>query len=287
MGGLVIAGTDGSAPATAAVEWAADDARRKGAELRIVHVLDRGPYAIDGVAVPIEPEDILMRAAEKVLKQAETAARARGPEVRITTKVIEGVPGAVLLDQAREADQLVIGDRGLGGFARALLGSVSTRLAAHAPCTVVVVRSEPGEPSGEIAVGVDDSECSEPAIAYAFEQAALRSATLHLVHAWQVPVHAFAPEISYEADTVRESVREMVRSRTAHWQAEHPEVRTVTDTPCAHPVDALTGADYDLVVVGTHGRGPIGALLLGSVSRGVLHHARRAVAVVRRAKEGP
>src|SRR5690606_6318725 len=117
----------------------------------------------------VEPEDVLMRAAERVLKQAETAARVRCPETRITTQVIEGVPSEVLLDQAREADELVLGDRGLGGFARALLGSVSTRLAVHAPCTVVVVRTAPGEPSHEIAVGVDDSEHSEAAIAYAFE----------------------------------------------------------------------------------------------------------------------
>ncbi|MET8868111.1 universal stress protein [Nonomuraea sp. NPDC004580] len=303
MSGLVIVGTDGSAPAAAAVGWAADDAVRKRAELRIVHALDRGPYAITGVAVPApyviagadvpELDEALRRAAAKVLEEAEAVARARQPEVPVTTRVVDGTPAAVLMDQARDADDLVVGDRGLGGFTRALLGSVTMKVAGQAPCPVVVVRDGPvdrtgdrtgertGGSTGEIAVGVDGSESCEPAIAYAFEQAALRGATLHLVHAWEVPVHAFAPEISYDADEVRAARQELVRARTERWQAAHPEVPTVMDIRCAHPVDALTTTPYDLVVVGSHGRGAIGALLLGSVSRGVLHHARGTVAVVR------
>ncbi|GAA3089670.1 universal stress protein [Nonomuraea salmonea] len=295
MSGLVIVGTDGSAPAAAAVEWAADDALRKRAELRIVHALDRGPYAITGVAVPgpyviagadvPELDEALRRAAAKVLEAAEATARARRPEVPVTTRVVDGTPAAVLMDQARDADELVVGDRGLGGFTRALLGSVTMKVAGQAPCPVVVVRDGPGDRTGdgtgEIAVGVDGSESCEPAIAYAFEQAALRGATLHLVHAWEVPVHAFAPEISYDADEVRAAKQELVRARTERWQAEHPEVPTVMDIQCAHPVDALTATPCDLMVVGSHGRGAIGALLLGSVSRGVLQHARGTVAVVR------
>ncbi|GAA4968060.1 universal stress protein [Nonomuraea thailandensis] len=280
MTGLVIVGVDGSAAAAAAVEWAADDASRTGAELRIVHALDRHPYNIAGV-VALGPEDVLLRGAAKVLEAAEAIARSRQPTVQVVPQLVEGRPADVLQEQAQQADELVIGDRGLGGFTRALLGSVTMKTAGQAPCPVVVVRAGSRERIGEIAVGVDDSDSCEPAIAYAFAQAGLRGATLRLIHAWQVPVHAFAPEIYFDVDEIHATRHEMVRERVAPWEARHPEVELVEDVQNAHPVDALTGTACDLLIVGSHGRGAFGSLLLGSVSRGVLHHASCPVAVVR------
>ncbi|WP_338089939.1 universal stress protein [Nonomuraea basaltis] len=269
---------DGSAPSAAAVEWAADDALRTGAELRIVHVLDRRPYEITRFLVS-DQEDRLRKAAGKVLQAAEATARARQPTVEVSTRLAEGVPAAVLREQ--EASELVIGNRGVGGFAGALLGSVTMEVAAQANCPVIVVRAEPREKVGEIGVGVDDSDTCEPALGYAFEQARLRGATLRLIHAWQVPVHAFAPEILYDLGEVRAAQREAVGTRIAAWRARYPEVNLVEDVQNVHPVDALTSAACDLIVVGSHGRGALGSLVLGSVSRGVLHHARCPVAVVR------
>lgn len=278
MAGLIIAGVDGSAPSAAAVEWAADDALRTGAELRIVHVLDRRPYDITSFPVS-DQEDLLREAAGKVLRAAETTARTRQPAVEVSTRLAEGVPAAVLREQ--EASELVIGNRGLGGFAGALLGSVTMEVAGQAERPVVVVRAEPHEKIGEIGVGVDDSDTSDPALGYAFEQARLRGATLRLIHAWQVPVHAFAPEITYDLGEVRAARCEVVRTRIAAWQARYPDVKLVENVQNAHPVDALTSTACDLIVVGSHGRGSLGSLFLGSVSRGVLHHARCPVAVVR------
>ncbi|WP_346106210.1 universal stress protein [Nonomuraea maheshkhaliensis] len=278
MTGLIIAGVDGSAPSDAAVEWAADDALRAGAELRIVHVVDRRPYDITRFPVS-DQEDHLRKAAGKVLEAAEAIARVRQPTVEVSTRSIEGVPSAVLREQ--EASELVIGNRGVGGFVGALLGSVTMEVAAQAGCPVVVVRAEQREKRGEIGVGVDDSDTCEPALGYAFEQARQRGATLRLIHAWQVPVHAFAPEVSYDLGEVRAAQREVVRKRIAAWRARYPEVNLAEDVQNAHPVDALTSTTCDLIVVGSHGRGALGSLFLGSVSRGVLHHARCPVAVVR------
>ncbi|NUP80431.1 MAG: universal stress protein, partial [Nonomuraea sp.] len=263
---MIIVGVDGSAPGTAAVEWAADDAARTGAVLRIVHALDRQPYAVSRFPL-YDREELLTRGAAKVLEEAEAAAKARQPALEVRTRLVEGTPAAVLQEQARQADELVIGNRGLGGFAGALLGSVTLRVAGQAPCPVVVVRAEPREPTGEIGIGVDDSDVCDPAIGYAFEQAGLRGATLRLIHAWQVPVHAFAPEIAYDVDEIRAAQQDVIRARTAGWRARYPEVRLVEDVQNAHPVDALTGTACDLLVVGSHGRGTIGSLLLGSVSR--------------------
>ncbi|MEV4371714.1 universal stress protein [Nonomuraea sp. NPDC049637] len=280
MAGVIVVGADGSAPGAAAVGWAADDAARTGAELRIVHALDRQPYAVTRFPDYGQGNYLLMAAA-KVLEAAEVTARARQPSLRLHAQVVEGTPAAVLLDQARQADELVIGSRGLGGFAGALLGSVTMHVAGHAACPVVVVRAEGGGPVGEIGVGIGDSDVCEPAIGYAFEQARLRGARLRLIRAWRIPVHAFAPEIAYDVDEVRAAQHEAVRARTAGWRESCPEVTVVEDVQSAHPVEALTGAPCDLIVVGSHGRGAFGSLVLGSVSRGVLHHARCAVAVVR------
>ncbi|MEU7004628.1 universal stress protein [Nonomuraea sp. NPDC046570] len=285
MTALIIVGVDGSAPGTAAVEWAADDAFRMGAELKIVHVLDRWPYNITRFPVP-DQEDLLLKGASRVLEAAEATARARQPTVEVSTRLIEGVPAAVLQEQGQGqgVSELVIGNRGLGGFAGAVLGSVTMQVAGQAHCPVVVVRAEPQGRQGEIVVGVDDSDACDPALGYAFEQARLRGAMLRAIYAWQLPVHAFAPEISYDLDEVRAAGREIVTRRLAEWRAKHPEVTLIEDVQNAHPVNALTSAACDLIVVGSHGRSAIGSLFLGSVSRGVLHHARGTVAVVRSQK---
>ncbi|MER6508296.1 universal stress protein [Nonomuraea sp. NPDC001636] len=280
MPGRIMVGVDGSAPSDAALGWAADDAARTGAELHIVHALDRQPYAV-GRFPDFGQWNNLLLAASRVLERAEAAVRARQPSVPVHAEIVEGTPAAVLQDQARRADELVIGNRGLGGFAGALLGSVTMQVAGQVRCPVVVVRADPPERVGEVGVGIDDSGVCEPAVGYAFEQAALRGARLRLIHAWQIPVHAFAPEIAYDVDEVRAAQREVIRTRTAGWRERHPEVTVVEDVQSAHPVEALTGAPCDLLVVGSRGRGAFGSLLLGSVSRGVLHHAHCPVAVIR------
>ncbi|WP_214414450.1 universal stress protein [Sphaerisporangium fuscum] len=279
----IVVGADGSAPATAAVEWAAGDAARWNVPLHIVTVVERWPYSVARFPAPPEVGDALIRAAERVLAQAEAAARDRLPEGRVTTELAEGVPAEILRERAEGAVELVVGSRGHGGFAGALLGSVSGHVAGHARGPVVVVR--PGAPSrhGEVAVGVDDAPQCDPALAYAFGQARLRGAVLRAVHAWRSPVHAYAPELDYDMDEIRRAQHEVVTRKLGELRGEYPDVKVVDDVRCAHPVDALVEASRhaDLLVVGSHGRGTLGALLLGSVSRGALHHAACPVAVVR------
>jgi nucleotide-binding universal stress UspA family protein len=65
----------------------------------------------------------------------------------VRTSIGRGAAAGVLLDAARDADLLVVGSRGLGGFRGLLLGSVSSKMAAHAPCPVVIVR--PAAPQDE------------------------------------------------------------------------------------------------------------------------------------------
>ncbi|MEO3867627.1 universal stress protein [Nonomuraea sp. B12E4] len=280
---MIIVGVDGSVTSRAAVEWAANDALRMRVPLRIVHAVDRSWYQVGRFPIDDVP-DTLLREGRRILREALALVHERQPSVEVTTQDVEGTPAVVLCDQAKDATEIVVGSRGLGGFAGALLGSVSTQVAVQARCPVVVVRGERRPvPYGEVVVGVDDSAECEPALACAFEQAKLRGAALRVVHAWQLPVHAYAPEVAYDMDEIRAAQHQGVRDRLAAFRKDYPQVEVIEHVPVAHPVAALTEASgrADLLVMGSHGRGPLGSALLGSVSRGVLHHANCPVAVVR------
>ncbi|MFD8529969.1 universal stress protein [Streptosporangium canum] len=278
----IAVGTDGSAAATAALEWAVDDAARRGLSLRIVHAVDRWPYDVAELPAP-GGSDHLSRLGEQMLAEAVAASAERGPDVCVTTELIEGTPVEVLGEQAETAVELVVGSRGLGGFAGSLLGSVPIRVAGHVRGAVVVVRPGAGEPHGEVVVGIDGSAECEPALGFAFEQARLRGCPLRAVHAWQAPVHAVMSEAGRDLDEVRQGQRRMAADRLAGWQERFPAVDVVQDVTCAHPVPTLVAASAraGLLVVGSRGLGAVGSVLLGSVSRGVLHHAHCPVAVVR------
>ncbi|GAA1256648.1 universal stress protein [Sphaerisporangium rubeum] len=278
----VVVGVDGSPASLAAVQWATDDAVRAGVPLRIVFVLNRDPYQLRRFPDP-ELDDQLTRGAAKVLAEAEQIAHARSGEVDVTTQMLEGAAGEVLRDLAAKAGELVIGTRGMGGFARLVVGSVSMQVAGRAAGAVVVVPHLPDLTKGEVVLGVDDTPECLPALTYAFEQAARRGATLRALHAWEPDVYPFAPDIGYNMEETRIAHQTAVASLLAKARAEYPGVQVIEDVRRAHPVEALASASEgaDLLVVGSHGRGPVTATVLGSVSRAVLHHARCPVAVVR------
>jgi nucleotide-binding universal stress UspA family protein len=107
--------------------------------------LEPVPLAVAGAAVvtppppPFDPQ-ALARSAEDSLEQTLKAVFGADLPSNLTRSVVEGNPGGVLVDRSRDADLLVVGSRGKGGFAGLLLGSVSEKCVRHAACTVVVVR---------------------------------------------------------------------------------------------------------------------------------------------------
>lgn len=140
----IVVGVDGSEESHQALAWAVEEARRWGASLRIVHAW-RPPeaYLFDAPAV-VRPEldEALRDVGRRVVEDALAAVLSGSdPGVEIERRVLPEPPVEALLAAAADADLLVIGSRGRGGFAGLLLGSVSQQVAHHAPCPVVVVRA--------------------------------------------------------------------------------------------------------------------------------------------------
>ena len=146
----IVVGVDGSDRARDALRFALEEARLRGAVVRVVAAWHVPVAAYGGTFVPPDPALVdqlgpdALRAVERALEDAGDLAA----DVSVETVVREGAPARVLLEEADEADLLVLGSRGLGGFRGLLLGSVSQQCAHHAPCPVVIVphrRALPGD----------------------------------------------------------------------------------------------------------------------------------------------
>ena len=146
----IVVGVDGSAGAERAVAFAVEEARLRGATLEAVSVWQVKVFAGPGFfqAAPPSNEliDALRRVAQDAVDNALEDVDTSGIEVR--RAAVAGVPAEVLVDAAKDADLLVVGSRGLGGFRGLLLGSVSQQCAHHAVCPVAIV-PPPGRPRGE------------------------------------------------------------------------------------------------------------------------------------------
>jgi nucleotide-binding universal stress UspA family protein len=140
--GRIVVGVDGSPSANAALRWAVRHAELTGDAVEAIIVwqypIIGASYGWAGVAVTDGTD--LRALAEKTLTQAIDEATGHGSAVPVTPRVIEGYPASVLVEQSADADLLVVGSRGHGTFADALLGSVSQHCSHHARCPVVIVR---------------------------------------------------------------------------------------------------------------------------------------------------
>lgn len=138
-----VVGVDGSEEALHALRWAADLARAVGADLEVVTAYHYTPVGVGSPWVPPVPvvgEQDMRDSAQQVLDAA--VDRADAADVVVERTVAEGAAAARLRDRAADADLLVVGSRGHGGFAGLLLGSVSRRCLSHPDRPVAVVPSD-------------------------------------------------------------------------------------------------------------------------------------------------
>ena len=145
-GGRIVVGVDGSDSSKAALEWALRQAVLTGAAVEAV-VAWHFPNFVGGMPyAPIAVMDLPNYAelAAEVLDEVLRTTVPPDSRVKVSSIVREGNAAQVLIDIAEDADLLVVGSRGHGGFAEALLGSVSQHCVHHARCPVVIIRDEAG-----------------------------------------------------------------------------------------------------------------------------------------------
>ncbi len=289
----IVVGVDGSSAAKVAVDWAARDAAFRGAALKLVHVLvPPAVMAFPDVPMPTGYLQWQEEAGRKLLDGAvetvhaallESGAEAR---VEVTTELTAGPAVPTLADLSADAQMIVVGCRGHGALARGLLGSVSTGLAHHAHCPVAIIHDEdplmPNPSKAPVVVGVDGSPASEDALAIALEEASFRGVDLVAVHAWSDTGVFEFPGADW---SVLQAVgEETLGERLAGCQERYPDVLirrvVVADRPAHQLLEQAESAQ--LLVVGSHGRGGLAGMLLGSVSTSVVHAARMPVIVARR-----
>jgi nucleotide-binding universal stress UspA family protein len=138
----IVVGVDGSPSSQAALQWAAAQAARTGADVEAVIAWEYPALAAGFGWAPtaMVTSSQYREYAEKVVADAIGKVTGPGSGVRFSTRVGEGNAAQILLDAAAGAELLVAGSRGHGTFVGAVLGSVSQRCTHHAPCPVVVVR---------------------------------------------------------------------------------------------------------------------------------------------------
>ncbi len=279
----VVLGAGEAGTSGAALHFAAGEARRRGAELQLLHAWESWPtYALaapltgPAFSLPIEQVE---QAEQEVLTDLvkQLLAEADPPEHRTT--LIEGRPVTTLVEASASAELLVLGTH---ADSSAWLGPVLGNVPARAHCAVVCVPTECAGDPGPVVLGVDGSAVSTEAIEFAFDMACR----------WEQPLTAvLALSAGYDVwsdsretlDALYERGRRHLAEVLAGQADRYRDLVVSQVVSLSNPFDALrqAGRDAGLLVVGSHGRGALRRFALGSVSGSLLRAAPCPVAVLR------
>lgn len=285
----IVVGVDESEGAGEALAWAAREADLRGTALTAVLAwgyLDQHTTTKAKGRDSFDPDYDEGDAAEALDTIVERTLGAE-PSADVTRLTVNDLAPAALIAAADDADLLVVGARGLGGFRGLLVGSVSQHVLHHAPCAVAVVRVAPARVEGRrerIVVGIDGSDTAQQALTWALDEGRARQAAVEVVHAWNPPyvgAYPFDPG-ALNIDAFEKGAEQVLTEALAKQDTSGlpvpPEAIAVSGTAARAVLDTADGAD--LVVVGSRGRGGFAGLFLGSVSQQVAHHAPCPVVVI-------
>ena len=271
-----------------ALDWAAREAVRQGDSLTIMHVI-----AVSGITgdFPELPEEIT-EAADELLAAAAERARELGVTEVETAKGYRSITAA-LVEMSREAELVVVGNRGHGEASSAVLGSVAYAVTSHASCPVVVVRGDGHTdiaPGHRVVVGIDGSRSGVHAGFFAAEFAQRAGAELEVVGVWDTATlgtvsSEFAARVGIVGlkDKHETQMHKWVDLAVAKLAERFPGLKVTGSVEQGSPVVVLRekSENAGLLVVGTRGRGGFAGLLLGSVSHRLIHDIGCPIAVVR------
>jgi nucleotide-binding universal stress UspA family protein len=290
--GPVIVAYDGSKAARAAAAYGAQEATRRGVGLTMIYA--HQPTPMWGLATPILGDYTWERDwIRQILTEGRNEITAAYPELKIEAKIMSGSPAGALTDASATASLVVTGTQSTAGIIGHLAGSVAAQIAAHAHTPVIVVReTDSARPHSStsparIIVGLDGSDESQRALAFAVDEAVDRDASIEAVYGWCIPeVHDIEPFVNstYVLEEERAKADRLVAEAVSGWSDRYPDLTIAHRVVYTFdPVDALlqsaTGAD--MIVVGSRGHGGFLGLRLGSTVDGLIRLSSVPVAVVR------
>jgi nucleotide-binding universal stress UspA family protein len=267
----VLIGYDGSESADQVCELVAGIDWLPGSELRVVSA--HSPY-LPGADWPgggVEPS-VAQGVFEAERSEAEDRAKAaanriRRPGVTVTSGALMGRAASVLLDEAAtwSTNLLIVGNRGLGPFTSAVVGSVSAEVIDHAACPVLLVRGS----SIERVLLADDGSAGARAAAALLAWPVFARSQVRVVTVSETGAHAT------EVTPARSAAEGLTAAGRAH------EIDIRSGDPAQEIVRAASDWKADLIVMGSRGRTGLARLLLGSVARKVVGHAPCSVLIKR------
>jgi nucleotide-binding universal stress UspA family protein len=287
----VVVGYDQSPSGDLALAQAGREAAWRDASVTVVNAFHWVAVGRPGAYVPMGVETSLKDAADSIAATGVERLRQHYPGMTVDSAVIAGPSADAIAEAARDADVLVLGNRGRGGFTGLLLGSVSMRTLTQASCPTMVVRGTPREPTDTVVLALDVEDPGKELMDFAFTEASLREARLLVVNVWDLDwTGAADPDTADDLDTAKEhavaDIRSALEQQLNPWHAKHPDVHLVVEVMNGTPSAVLTSLteDADLIVAGAHRRGDgHPGMRPGPITHTLLHHADCPVAVVPRA----
>ena len=288
MNATVVVGYDESLASRRALEAAAEEAELRHTELLLVHAFHWAVPASPVTVVPIDLEEGCRRAAELIAAQGLMRVRGRHPDLPARTSTVAGDASDVVTAAATEADLLVVGTRGRGGFQGLLLGSVAQRIVAKAPCPVLISRQRPTSPRGRLLVALDvaeDAADHADLLGFAFADAQRRGLPLHAVHVWGDP-WSRDYDVHEDVLTVAKQTIEDLEHRLAGalrpYRDRFPDVAadTVVYTGSIGSLLVQASSTADLVVAGGRRRHGARGMRIGPAAHTLLMHAECPVVLV-------
>ena len=268
----ILVGIDDEKSSDAAVRWVIDRAEDSAVEIRLATCIDVLMF------MDRTMEEARLDACRRLIEDAVPAAR-------VTTSMPDGPIHDVLVAASEDFDLLVVGFRPSHPVLTALAGSIAARVAAHAHCaTVIVPEGWEHSRATAVVVGVSDDASDVVALDWAVREAARTRRELVVVHAWQLPQTGWDPLVSLVTaeDETREHHRALLKERLAPIRLRNPDLRVREEVVMGGPATVLLtwAGEARVFVIGTHGRGPISGLILGSTAHELLPHSTVPVCVV-------
>lgn len=273
--GVVLVGTDGSEVASAALEFAADEAHLRGARLVVAHAgAEKAPSQVE-----VEPF------VEIVRREAIASVAAAYPHLDCQVVVRDADPAALLVELSQSADLLVVGTHRSGRLRGWVLGSVSQFVAAHAACPVVTISGAPENGAGPIVLGASTSPGGLAALRFACGEARLSGVPVRAVRSITTEDWALAglgAEVVMGFEVMHDVAQAVLDKVLAVAEESYPDVSISGEVSNANPFSDLlrAAAGASLLVIGSRRSQKAVLPHLGPVAAWLLHQATCPLAVV-------